>query len=138
MCCLPGDEVRFGAKIIAHLTSILQVHQRFLLTAHSMNQLYISLRYKDVIAVYSVAFILWGLCLKMERHWRACCSRMHFNQAEEEYIDGEDTIGLGTLGKEGSGRYVDTAINAAALAAIAYTSCMCSGSFMMGFCCISL
>ena len=31
---------------------------------------------------------------------------MNFNQAEEEYIDGEDTIGLGTLGKEGSGRYV--------------------------------
>ena len=30
--------------------------------------------------------------------------RMNFNQAEEEYIDGEDTIGLGTLGKEGSGR----------------------------------
>ncbi len=29
---------------------------------------------------------------------------MNFNQAEEEYIDGEDTIGLGTLGKEGSGR----------------------------------
>ena len=32
--------------------------------------------------------------------------RMNFNQAEEEYIDGEDTIGLGTLGKEGSGRCV--------------------------------
>lgn len=32
---------------------------------------------------------------------------MNFNQAEEEYIDGEDTIGLGTLGKEGSGRYVN-------------------------------
>ena len=32
--------------------------------------------------------------------------RMNFNQAEEEYIDGEDTIGLGTLGKEGSGRSV--------------------------------
>ena len=31
---------------------------------------------------------------------------MNFNQAEEEYIDGEDTIGLGTLGKEGSGRYI--------------------------------
>lgn len=30
---------------------------------------------------------------------------MNFNQAEEEYIDGEDTIGLGTLGKEGSGRW---------------------------------
>ena len=30
--------------------------------------------------------------------------RMNFNQAEEEYMDGEDTIGLGTLGKEGSGR----------------------------------
>lgn len=37
------------------------------------------------------------------------CSRMNFNQAEEEYIDGEDTIGLGTLGKEGSGRYGWTA-----------------------------
>ena len=33
---------------------------------------------------------------------------MNFNQAEEEYIDGDDTIGLGTLGKEGSGRYADT------------------------------
>lgn len=33
--------------------------------------------------------------------------RMNFNQAEEEYIDGEDTIGLGTLGKEGSGRCAD-------------------------------
>ena len=29
---------------------------------------------------------------------------MNFNQAEEEFIDGEDTIGLGVIGKEGSGR----------------------------------
>ncbi|KAL0030988.1 hypothetical protein WJX79_007092 [Trebouxia sp. C0005] len=35
---------------------------------------------------------------------RKAANRMNFNQAEEEYIDGEDTIGLGTLGKEGSGR----------------------------------
>lgn len=39
---------------------------------------------------------------------------MNFNQAEEEYIDGEDTIGLGTLGKEGSGRYAWTAYSTAA------------------------
>lgn len=31
-------------------------------------------------------------------------NRMGFNQAEEEFIDGEDTIGLGVIGKEGSGR----------------------------------
>ena len=36
---------------------------------------------------------------------------MNFNQAEEEYIDGEDTIGLGTLGKEGSGRYTQSTIS---------------------------
>lgn len=45
---------------------------------------------------------------------------MNFNQAEEEYIDGEDTIGLGTLGKEGSGRYANTASSTAAVA-VAYT-----------------
>ena len=31
-------------------------------------------------------------------------NRMAFNQAEEEFHDGEDTIGLGVIGKEGSGR----------------------------------
>lgn len=31
-------------------------------------------------------------------------NRMMFNQAEEEVHDGEDTMGLGVLGKEGSGR----------------------------------
>lgn len=31
-------------------------------------------------------------------------NRMMFNKAEEEFIDGEDTIGLGVIGKEGSGR----------------------------------
>eukprot|EP01025_Chloroclados_australasicus_P005229 TRINITY_DN11512_c0_g2_i3.p1 TRINITY_DN11512_c0_g2~~TRINITY_DN11512_c0_g2_i3.p1 ORF type:complete len:512 (-),score=105.42 TRINITY_DN11512_c0_g2_i3:646-2181(-) len=31
-------------------------------------------------------------------------NRMAFNKMEEEYIDGEDTIGMGMLGKEGSGR----------------------------------
>lgn len=31
-------------------------------------------------------------------------NRMAFNQAEDEFHDGEDTIGLGTIGKEGSGR----------------------------------
>ena len=31
-------------------------------------------------------------------------NRMGFNQAEEEFFDGEDTIGLGVIGKEGSGR----------------------------------
>ncbi len=29
---------------------------------------------------------------------------MNFNQPEEEFIDGDDVIGLGVLGKEGSGR----------------------------------
>jgi U4/U6 small nuclear ribonucleoprotein PRP31 len=31
-------------------------------------------------------------------------NRMNFNQAEEEAFDGEDTIGLGVINKEGSGR----------------------------------
>jgi U4/U6 small nuclear ribonucleoprotein PRP31 len=31
-------------------------------------------------------------------------NRMAFNRAEEEFIDGEDVIGLGVIGKEGSGR----------------------------------
>ena len=31
-------------------------------------------------------------------------NRMGFNQAEEEFYDGEDTIGLGVINKEGSGR----------------------------------
>jgi U4/U6 small nuclear ribonucleoprotein PRP31 len=35
---------------------------------------------------------------------RKQANRMMFNQAEEEFIDGEDTIGLGVIGKEGSGR----------------------------------
>ena len=35
---------------------------------------------------------------------RKAANRMNFNQPEEEYMDGEDTVGLGTLGKEGSGR----------------------------------
>ncbi|KAG2497858.1 hypothetical protein HYH03_004124 [Edaphochlamys debaryana] len=35
---------------------------------------------------------------------RKAANRMMFNQAEEEFVDGEDTIGLGVLGKEGSGR----------------------------------
>lgn len=28
----------------------------------------------------------------------------HFYQAEEEFLDGDEVIGLGALGKEGSGR----------------------------------
>ncbi|KAG2446240.1 hypothetical protein HXX76_000832 [Chlamydomonas incerta] len=35
---------------------------------------------------------------------RKAANRMMFNQAEEEFVDGEDTIGLGVLGKEGNGR----------------------------------
>ena len=35
---------------------------------------------------------------------RKQANRMLFNKAEEEFIDGEDTIGLGTIGREGSGR----------------------------------
>ena len=31
-------------------------------------------------------------------------NRVNFNQPEEEFIDGDDVIGLGVLGKEGSGR----------------------------------
>ena len=60
---------------------------------------------------------------------------MNFNQAEEEYIDGEDTVGLGTLGKEGSGRSVDNATSTTI--ATAYTRCMCVGSFMMSNVCHS-
>ena len=29
---------------------------------------------------------------------------MNFNQPEEEFLDGDDVVGLGVLGKEGSGR----------------------------------
>ncbi|GAB4824063.1 hypothetical protein N2152v2_011109 [Parachlorella kessleri] len=35
---------------------------------------------------------------------KKAANRMNFNQAEDEFIDGEDTIGLGVIGKEGSGR----------------------------------
>ncbi|KAL6749957.1 U4/U6 small nuclear ribonucleoprotein [Haematococcus lacustris] len=35
---------------------------------------------------------------------RKAANRMNFNQAEEEYIDGDEVVGLGLLGKEGSGR----------------------------------
>ena len=35
---------------------------------------------------------------------RKQANRMMFNQAEDEFVDGEDTIGLGTIGKEGNGR----------------------------------
>eukprot|EP00889_Picochlorum_renovo_P007548 jgi/Picre1/34578/NNA_002046.t1 len=31
-------------------------------------------------------------------------NRMLFNQAEDEFIDGEESIGLGAIGKDGSGR----------------------------------
>lgn len=31
-------------------------------------------------------------------------NRVNFNQAEEEFLDGDEVIGLGALGKEGSGR----------------------------------
>ena len=31
-------------------------------------------------------------------------NRMGFNQAEDEFIDGEDVIGMGMIGKEGNGR----------------------------------
>ena len=41
----------------------------------------------------------------------ACCpcalqaaNRVNFNQPEEEFLDGDDVVGLGVLGKEGSGR----------------------------------
>lgn len=47
---------------------------------------------------------------------------MNFNQAEEEYIDGEDTIGLGTLGKEGSGRYAASSTAAIAMAYAVHAS----------------
>lgn len=35
---------------------------------------------------------------------RAATNRVRFNLPEEEFIDGDDVIGLGVLGKEGSGR----------------------------------
>ncbi|GIL67900.1 hypothetical protein Vafri_21113 [Volvox africanus] len=35
---------------------------------------------------------------------RKAANRMMFNKAEEEWVDGDDVIGLGVLGKEGSGR----------------------------------
>ncbi|PSC73830.1 U4 U6 small nuclear ribonucleo Prp31-like [Micractinium conductrix] len=35
---------------------------------------------------------------------RKQANRMMFNQAEDEWMDGEDTVGLGMIGKEGSGR----------------------------------
>ena len=35
---------------------------------------------------------------------RAATNRIRFNQPEEEFIDGDEVIGLGVLGKEGSGR----------------------------------
>jgi hypothetical protein len=31
-------------------------------------------------------------------------NRINFNQPEEEFLDGDDVVGLGVLGKEGSGR----------------------------------
>ena len=31
-------------------------------------------------------------------------NRMLFNQAEDEFLDGDEVVGMGTLGKEGSGR----------------------------------
>ena len=31
-------------------------------------------------------------------------NRVNFNQPEEEFLDGDDVVGLGVLGKEGSGR----------------------------------
>mmetsp|Transcript_17413 Transcript_17413/g.52333 ORF Transcript_17413/g.52333 Transcript_17413/m.52333 type:complete len:495 (-) Transcript_17413:164-1648(-) len=35
---------------------------------------------------------------------RKAANRINFNQAEEEYMDGDEVVGLGMLGKEGSGR----------------------------------
>ena len=35
---------------------------------------------------------------------RKAANRINFNQPEEEFIDGDEVIGLGVLGKEGSGR----------------------------------
>ncbi|KAF5833497.1 U4/U6 small nuclear ribonucleoprotein [Dunaliella salina] len=35
---------------------------------------------------------------------RVAQNRMNFNQQEEEYMDGDEVVGLGVLGKEGSGR----------------------------------
>lgn len=37
-------------------------------------------------------------------------NRMGFNQPEEEFVDGEDTIGLGVINKEGSGRLRSVAV----------------------------
>jgi hypothetical protein len=31
-------------------------------------------------------------------------NRVNFNQPEEEFLDGDEVVGLGVLGKEGSGR----------------------------------
>jgi hypothetical protein len=41
------------------------------------------------------------------RLWFACAqaaNRVNFNQPEEEFLDGDDVVGLGVLGKEGSGQ----------------------------------
>mmetsp|Transcript_16110 Transcript_16110/g.34858 ORF Transcript_16110/g.34858 Transcript_16110/m.34858 type:complete len:493 (-) Transcript_16110:371-1849(-) len=35
---------------------------------------------------------------------RKAANRINFNQVEEEYMDGDEVMGLGLLGKEGSGR----------------------------------
>lgn len=43
-------------------------------------------------------------------HQRLCsacaqaANRVNFNQPEEEFLDGDDVVGLGVLGKEGSGQ----------------------------------
>lgn len=48
---------------------------------------------------------------KMQKSHQRLCSactqaanRVNFNQPEEEFLDGDDVVGLGVLGKEGSGQ----------------------------------
>ncbi len=58
-----------------------------------------SAAYANYIAVSLAAQERYGLT-----ELKKAANRMIFNQAEDEFHDGEDTIGLGVIGKEGSGR----------------------------------
>jgi hypothetical protein len=58
------------------------------------------------LSVSHTLLLLLLLSLLLLLQMRKAANRMNFdfNKAEDEYIDGDEVVGLGTINKEGSGR----------------------------------
>ena len=60
-------------------------------------------------------------------------NRMMFNQAEDEFLDGDEVVGMGVLGKEGSGRLRMQASHASLCILQDASSCLHTSNYSAAF-----